>query len=331
MLKLYDEKKNTDKISAIISEMKRYKGIALLAGKWRQDNRDWLVDKDHQTISQSLSSIRYMSKQVAEDLYALSQNEEAEMGVEFVTAKLNKEGKAQKKALTVLLNQPNSEAAIEDIERQLAELITKPEYLETQAQEIHHQAKLDCFTNVLRAIQMNTCLDTRQIKILIELGYFEEFGGSRKLMRIYNEFFEGKNKLTKTIKSFNERLDKIREFEDSILDEELPIREKLQSEQENIGICLTTDPEMNKSTYFVRAVDEKWGTTVTLYSISSGKSGNVRFRKADLQRKPIAPNQIIKIIDGNNSPRYTYKGGKRAIIPGEKEYWVKEYTIIKPA
>ena len=60
MLKLYDEKKNTDKIAKIISEMKRYKKISLTAGRFGQDNRDWFVDKENNTISQSLSSIRYM-------------------------------------------------------------------------------------------------------------------------------------------------------------------------------------------------------------------------------------------------------------------------------
>lgn len=331
MLKLYDEKKNTEKISAIISEMKRYKGIKLLAGKWGQDNRDWLVDKQNQTISQSISSIRYMSKQVAEDLYSLSQQTEAEIGVEYVLPKLNSEGRAQKRLLMQLLKETSNNKQLEDISRQLNELTNKPEYLEVQAQEIHHTAKLDSFTNVLRALQMNTCLDTRQIKILIELGYFEEFGGSRKLMRIYNEFFEGENKLTKSIKSFIQRLATVREFEDSILDEDLPLQEKLRSEQENIGLCLTVDPQCSGNTYFVRAVDEKWGTTVTLYSISNGKSGNVRFRKADLQKKPVAPNQVIKILEGNRSPRYTFKGGKKAVIPGENEYWVKAYSIVKPA
>ncbi len=329
MLKLYDEKKNTDKISAIISEMKRYKDIKLLAGKWRQDNRDWTVDKENQTISQSLSSIRFMSKVAAEDLYNLGNQKEAEMGIEYVSATLNKEGKAQKKALTSLLKQPISNDKLDDIRKQLDELITKPEYLERETAEIHHKAELNCFTNVLRALQMQTCLDTRQIKILIELGYFEEFGGSGKLMKVYNEFFEGKNKLTKSIKSFNERLDSIRNFESSISDEELSIQEKLTSEQENIGLCLSIDPEANPSTYFVRAVDEKWGTTVTLYSISNGRSGNVRFRKDDIRKKPVVPNQIIKILEGNRSPRYTYKGGQRAIIPGEKEYWVKQYSIVK--
>lgn len=331
MLKLYDEKKNMDKISAIIAEMKRYKDIKLLAGKWGQDNRDWLVDKENQTISQSISSIRYMSKQVAEDLYALSQQDEVVIGTEIVKPKLNKEGKAALKALKLAGTQTNSEDALKDIEKQVNDLYEDERYLEVKGGIFDTKVKLDCFTNLLRALQMNTCLDTRQIKILIELGYFAEFGGSKTLIRIYNEFFEGENKLTKQIKSYNQRLDAIREFENSILDEELPIREKLRSEQENIGLCLSIDPEANKCTYFVRAVDEKWGTTVTLYSISNGKSGNVRFRKADIQKQPVVPNQIIKILDGNSSPRYTYKGGKRAQIPGEKDYWVKSYQIIKPA
>lgn len=341
MLKLYDEKKNTDKISAIISEMKRYKKISLLAGRWGQDNRDWLVDKEKQTISQSISSIRFMSKQAAEDLYNLSKELVAEIGIEYIPAKLNKEGKVAEKLLRqdVKKAQENMENLSEEEIKQLNEeferrkeaIWANEDYLEQKAQELHHTAMLIDFASILRAIQMNTCLDTRQIKILIELGYFSEFGGSGKLMKIFNEFTSGVNKLTKSTKSFVTRLDKLREYEDSLPDEELPIRERLQSEQENIGLCLTTNPEESRNTYFVRAVDEKWGTSATLYSIATGNTGTVRFRKSDIQKIPVAPNQIIKIVDGNRSPRYTYKGGKRTPIPGENEYWVKSYSIMKTA
>ena len=73
MLKLYDEKGNKDKIAAIIAEMKRYKGIRLTPGRLGQDNRDWLIDKENQCISQSLSAIKFVSKQAAEDLYRVGQ------------------------------------------------------------------------------------------------------------------------------------------------------------------------------------------------------------------------------------------------------------------
>ena len=341
LLKLYDEKKNTEKISAIIAEMKRYAGIKLLPGKWGQDNRDWLVDKDNKTISQSLSSIRYMSKQVAQDLFDLSSRLDAYIGTTNIPAKLNKEGKALEKALKeeVKATQKIAETmSEEEINRKNAEFDRRREAiwnnennLEQKAQTIEQTILLTDFSSVLRAIQMNTCLDARQIKILIELGYFNMFGGSGKLMKVYNEFFEGPNKLTKTTKSFASRLDKLREFENSLQDEELPIRERLQSEQENIGLCLSTQPDASRDTYFVRAVDAKWKTTVTLYSISSGASGNVRFRKADVEKVPVVPNQLIKIIEGNRTPRYVFKGGKRTQIPGEKEYWVKSYSILRTA
>lgn len=343
LLKLYDEKKNTDKISAIIAEMKRYKDISLLSGRWGQDNRDWVVDKENHTISQSLSSVKYMSKAVAEDLYRLSQQTEALIGIEYIQPKLNKAGRERKRELQKSeeevkkafdegnISAEEAQDRANKISMEILSLVTVDEYLETKASEIQHTASLDCFTNVLRALQMNTCLDTRQIKILIELGYFSAFGGSGKLMKVYNEFFEGSHKLTKTIKSFNERLSAVREYEASLPDEELPVYIKLRSEQENIGLCLSTKPDEDKSTYFVRNVDEKYGTTVKLYSIWSGKSGSVRFRKADLLKQPVSEMQVIKIIDGNKTPRYTLKGGKRVPIPGETEYWVKQYRILKPA
>ena len=154
MLKLYDEKKNTEKISAIIREMKLYKNIIMTAGRFGQDNRDWVVDKERGTISQSISSIRYISKKAAQDLQKLGQQ------------------------------------------------------------------TYDTFTDVLRDMQMNSCLDTRQIAVLIELNYFEQFGKSGKLMKVYDNFFEGKQKLTKTVKSYEARLEASRQYEASLPDED---------------------------------------------------------------------------------------------------------------
>lgn len=310
VLKLYSEKKNKEKIAKIILEMKRYKGISLLPGRFKQDNRDWSVDKDNKTISQSLSSIRYLSKQAAEDLYQLGLKDEIEAGCEYIPAKLNKEGK---KALK---------------ESDPLDVYGNPEYIETEAKEIIYTVKLDCFTNILRALQIYTCLDTRQIKTLIELNYFQEFGKPGKLMMIFNEYFEGKNKITKTIKSFNTRLEALREFEKNTVDVDLPIRTKLQSELDNIGLCLSSDPKVPKNEYFITEVDAKWGTRAKIYAINSGKSGEIRIRKNMMKRDPMKDGSIIQILDGAFSPRYTYKNGERSIIPGEKEYWVKKYKVI---
>ena len=262
MLKLYDGKKNTDKISAIIAEMKRYKNISLTAGRFGQDNRDWVVDKENQCISQSLSSIRYMSKGAARDLYRVGQQE------------------------------------------------------------------FNTFTDLLRELQMNTCLDTRQIKILIELSYFKDFGGSAKLMEVFNEFFEGEKKLTKTIKSFEVRLEACRKFESSLIDEELPIGYKLKSELKNVGLCLSANKNAPENLYFVREVDGKYGIKAKLYSVQRGTTGIIRFRKDDYAKKTFDEGDCVTLIKCNKSPRYTYKGGAKAVVPNEYDYWAKEYKVV---
>lgn len=262
MLKIWDEKHNKDKTAAVISEMKRYKNISLTAGCFGQDNRDWLVDKENNTISQSLSSVRYMSKKVAKDLYEVGKK------------------------------------------------------------------KFNTFTDVLRELQMNTCLDTRQIKILIELGYFSVFGGSFKLMQVYENFFEGKQKLTKTIKSFEERLDASRRYEKSLHDKELNVSQRLVSELSNVGLCMYVDKTQPDDMYFVKEVDAKYGVKATLYSVCRGSSGIIRFRKDDFARRPFKEGDCIKLDEFNKSPKYTYKGGERTVIAGEYDVWAKKYKVL---
>lgn len=262
MLKLYDEKKNTDKISAVISEMKKYKNISLTVGKFGQDNRDWMVDKEHGTISQSLSSIRYMNKKAAQELEAFGHNE-------------------------------------------------------------YHT-----FTDLLRELQMNSCLDTRQIAILIELNYFDSFGKSGKLMKVYNEFFDGKMKLTKTIKSYEQRLQMCREFEESLPDEELNIKRRLESELSNIGLCLSVDRLQPDNLYFIREIDAKYGVKAKLYSVQRGTTGIVKFKKDDFAKHPFNEGDCISLLQYTRSPRYTYKGGERSAVPGEYDIWAKQYSVL---
>lgn len=264
MLKLYDEKKNTDKISAIISEMKRYKNIELTIGCFGQDNRDWIVDKEHHTISQSLSSVRYISKKAAKDLYELGKTE-----------------------------------------------------------------SYPTFTDLLRDLQMKTCLDTRQIAILIELNYFKQFGKSGKLMKVYEEFFNGKLKLTKTVKSFEARLESCRQFEAELEDEDLPIGQRLLSELSNVGLCLSVDKNAPNDYYFVREVDAKYGAKATLYSMRRGTTGIVRFRKDMYSKQSFDIGDTVILKEYNKSPKYTYKGGEKAVVPGEKDIWAVSYEVIK--
>ena len=261
MLKLYDEKGNKDKIAAIIAEMKRYKGIRLTPGRFGQDNRDWLIDKENRSISQSLSAIKYVSKKAAEDLF-------------------------------------------------------------TVGQDVYFS-----FTDVLRTLQMDTCLDTRQIGVLTSIGYFNSFGGNKMLTDFSREYFEGKNKLTKTLvpKSVEKRLAVNRELEATMPDEKLPIAQQLAFESEYIGLCLTEEPDAPPNQFYVLEIDDKFGVKAKLYSVQRGTSGIMRLRKDSYQQNPFSAGDCIMVERGENRPRYTYVNGTRKPT-GEKDFWITGYT-----
>jgi DNA polymerase-3 subunit alpha len=292
MLKLYTEKGDKDKVVAIIDEMKRYKQIKLIPGKWGQDNRDWTVNKEDNTISQSLSSIKRVSQQATEDLYNLSKQEVAWVGTEILKIK-----EKDSEGNTIY-------------------------YIENTC-----VADLSSFTNLLRAIQMNTRVKRDQLEVLIGIGYFSQYGNNNKLMNIFNEFFEGKNKLTKTIKSFNKRLELLRDYEASLPDDSINIREQLTIENDNIGICLSLYPNAPDQVFFVQDVDSTYSIKIKLYSVKRGTVGVVRMRKNVFSANPVVPNQCIFIDHGRNEKRYSYKDGRRIPIEGEYDYWLDQYHV----
>ena len=347
MLQIFSEKKNKEKVASIISEMKGLQQISITPGRFRQDNRDWFVDKENRLISQNLSSIRYMQKQVAEDLYRIGQMEEAEMGVEYRPAILKKEVKKRltklKKELAPLRKKAEETLATESdvfdpdflelydkglsLEEEIKRLEKDDDSYEEPSAEIHHMAKLDCFTNVLRALQMNTSLDTRQIEILIGLNYFAEFGKTGKLMSVFNYFFNGEKKLTKSIRSFEDRLEACRKYEASLPDIDLPAGSRLRIEYDNLGLCLSTDSNVPSSVYFIMEIDDKYTPKVKMYSIQRGTTGTVKIAKKDY--KTMAVGSCIRVHNSKLSQKYSYKNGTRTPIPGEKEIWLTDYSVIQ--
>ena len=101
-------------------------GIRVTMPKWGLSKSDYFFDKEKNIIAKGLSSIKYMSTRVAEELYALS----------------------------------------------------------------HGEKQYRYFTDVLADIDKFTCVDTRQLDILIKLDFFSDFGNQRELLRITELFYD---------------------------------------------------------------------------------------------------------------------------------------------
>lgn len=74
MMASYAEKGDKDRIDRARQEMKQAFGIRIVPPKFRQDNRDFFIDHENKTISDSLVSIKHVSKAAANALYKLGHN-----------------------------------------------------------------------------------------------------------------------------------------------------------------------------------------------------------------------------------------------------------------
>lgn len=263
MLKLYTAKGDKNRIAKIKEEMLKGFGIRVTPCRFRQDNRTWYIDKENHTISNELSSVKFMSKKAALDLYRMSNNQ------------------------------------------------------------------YQTFTDLLCDLFFNTCLDSRQTSILIRMGYFQEFGSSGKLMKVFDAFLNGKNKITKTLKqtTVDARLDALRIFERTCEESELPIKDQIKFEIEHFGLPVTIDPAAKKHCAVVE-LNTKFSPRAKLYNIHTGRTGVMKVLKKDYNLQPFNEGDVIIVHDWMPKPAYAYKDGQRVIVPGVKENWITDYEIL---
>ena len=251
MLKNYTEKGNKEKIASIIAEMKKFWGIQLQTGKLYQDNRDWTYNEENKTISQSISSMKFVSDKCAEDLYRVSQGA-------YATA-----------------------------------------------------------TDVFYETMFNTSVNARQMDVLLKLNYFSPVGTSGKLVLLWDEFRNGKNRITKGLKeaTLMKRLAALRDREKEMLDTELPTWDKAKAELEYVGLPLSSNPQLTADKFLCIATDDKYSGKITLYSLKTGKTSVARIKKDILREHPNLPGTIIV------AKRF-YESTNRM---GKKEYWLSDF------
>ena len=178
---------------------------------------------------------------------------------------------------------------------------------------------------------MESCVRKNQIELLIRLGYFSAFGGSAMLLQVFNEFKDGKNRLTKTLseKSVTARTQHLIQMEHDLPNEDLPIAEQLRAELEFMCICLSCDPFSESNLYFVQEIDDLYGIKIKLYNICRGKSGVAKVRKDLFRANPLTAGQIICLDKWKEQRRCMYKDGKRIELDQTDIWAVAYHTIIE--
>lgn len=177
------------------------------------------------------------------------------------------------------------------------------------------------YVELLLDIIENTSVNTRQIRILIELGFFDDFG-KREIMANIWSVIQGegvpelidekyadkrKNPLKYSKghiqKTKDKRIANIKEYSE-LLEKNPPVKksvyEQIEFEIDNLGYANTTFPEVSNAYAMVLEVNSKYTPVIDLYKLNTGETIKVKIKKNrfyDANENPIImKGNIIKIL-----------------------------------
>ena len=194
---------------------------------------------------------------------------------------------------------------------------------ETVAEELYKMGDLEfnTFTDLLRYIMLNTTANLRQIRILISLNYFSEFGKNRKLLNIldlYEKKLKNKSLKEKTVQN---RLQELYDFENKEEDKSLVIEEQIRNEIDYLGYPTTKNTKLTDNIYIIIKVDTKSTTKVDLYRLSDGTINQFKVLKKDIQNnEEFGCFNILRLQGYKEKPKR--KKVKELIDGVEQDKWV---------
>ena len=208
----------------------------------------------------------------------------------------------------------------------------------------------DNFISLLQQIEEDRQINSRQMEILIQLQYFDEFGKNKKLLEIYKYFknLYGRKTIAKdkledlglnpedVVECFEKETEKqyinidymkmLTNIETRIPNKAISITEQALFEIDVVGY-ISMIYDVDKRYCLVTDIDTKYSPVVTLYSLGSGKEVICKINKALFKEEPFKKGQLIKCgrFFEKYKQRKTENGWEQTNI---KEWWLNDYELI---
>lgn len=206
------------------------------------------------------------------------------------------------------------------------------------------------FIDLLAQIEEDRQINSRQMEILIQLQYFDEFGKNKKLLELYRYFksLYGRKTIAKDklgdmnlipddiIECFEKETEKqytnidylkiLVNVEHRIPNENIPLTEQILFEADTVGY-ISAVYDVDKNYCLVTDVNTKYSPRVTLYSLGTGKEVGCKINKAMFNQTPFKRGQLIKCgrFYEKFKQRKTENGWEQT---DEKEWWLESYELI---
>lgn len=207
------------------------------------------------------------------------------------------------------------------------------------------------FIDLLAQIEEDRQINSRQMEILIQLQYFDEFGKNKKLLELYRYFksLYGRKTIAKDklgdmnlipddiIECFEKETEKqytnidylkiLVNVEHRIPNENIPLTEQILFEADTVGY-ISAVYDVDKNYCLVTDVNTKYSPRVTLYSLGTGKEVGCKINKAMFNQTPFKRGQLIKCgrFYEKFKQRKTENGWEQTDI---KEWWLESYELIE--
>lgn len=217
----------------------------------------------------------------------------------------------------------------------------------------------DSFIDLLRDIS-NTSVNSKQLDILIKLGFFSEFGDINYLLKqveCYDKFY-GRKQFTisklqkegedielikkycqkqteKTLKEFD-YIGFLKDMTSSMAYSPVSITERMDYQKEYIGYISYINTNVGKRYYYVKDLSvTKSIVNIQLYEIYSGKTQKVKMWTTQYKKNPFDEGDILylKLVEKKHKKEPTGeinpKTGKKIYkdVPDKFEFWLKNFTI----
>lgn len=241
-------------------------------------------------------------------------------------------GKAMAKARGIEISKPkfrqdNRSFYIDTVNHVISDSLTTVKGIglkDAQALYTFRDCEYKYFVEFLRDITLYTgALNTAVVEKLIKLNYFSEFGSIRKLLKLYDEFYKGANcfKTTLVQKSQDARMELLIKYEETMDTSNLvddPV-EIVKYEQELYGEPTSIAPTA-KGLFIALEVDTRYSPRLQLYSVATGKKGQMKILKKTFAKDPVKDGDWIAIRSW--VPKEAY--GR----PGVIEQWINAYDKV---
>ena len=207
------------------------------------------------------------------------------------------------------------------------------------------------FTNLLYDLKDKRIVNTRQLKILIQLDFFSEFGEPNKLLKITEMFETYSDKVQIRKDKLNTDLyNKVKEYagketdkmftqffsKDFLLDAEQDVRakpmslkERASAQLEYLGYIDIMD-ERYAGMAVVMKVDTKYAPRLSLYSLKNGTISECKIDKRTYNKMPLGTGDVIRINSWKRKPKVKKnpETGEWDPIPNTSEIWLSKYVAV---